>query len=127
MSVSRRWTQHSATDEDTSVWPGAACVQRRAASCTVDEEVAVPFAGLTGGDTDADAKRLGALLDEALRLDPDYAHAHALMAYVHGQVFRSAIGPAREEARMRAVGHAREATGSARVTALRWHSLGSCC
>ncbi len=31
--------------------------------------------------------------------DPDYAYAHALIAHVYGQVFRSAIGPAREEAR----------------------------
>jgi Tfp pilus assembly protein PilF len=49
------------------------------------------------------------LLEEALRLQPDYPHAHALIAHVYGQVFRSAIGPAREEARTRASAHAREA------------------
>jgi TolB-like protein len=60
------------------------------------------------------------LLDEALRLDPHYAHAHALIAHVYGQVFRSAFGPAREEVRMRAVAHAREAVrlGASDSTAL---------
>jgi len=71
-------------------------------------------------NTVAETDTAATLLDEALRLDPDYAHAHALMAHVHGQVFRSAIGPAREEARMRAVGHAREAIrlGASDSTAL---------
>ena len=39
------------------------------------------------------------LLNEALRLDPDYAYAyaHALLAITYGQIFRSAVGPARWE------------------------------
>jgi Tfp pilus assembly protein PilF len=32
------------------------------------------------------------LLEEALRLDPDYAQVHAQMAVAYGQIFRSAIG-----------------------------------
>jgi TolB-like protein/Tfp pilus assembly protein PilF len=64
------------------------------------EPKVAPFAG------DALAVQL---LEEALRLQPDYPHAHALIAYVYGQVYRSAIGPAREEARTRASAHAREA------------------
>jgi hypothetical protein len=35
------------------------------------------------------------LLNEALRFDPDYAYAHALLAITYGQIFRSAVGPAR--------------------------------
>jgi TolB-like protein/class 3 adenylate cyclase/Tfp pilus assembly protein PilF len=49
------------------------------------------------------------LLNEALRLDPDYAYAHALLALVYGQVFRSAVGPAREEARAQGTIHGRQA------------------
>jgi TolB-like protein len=49
------------------------------------------------------------LLDEALRLDPDYAYAHAMAATAHGQIYRSAIGIEREPARLRTVAHARRA------------------
>jgi len=49
------------------------------------------------------------LLDQALRLDPEYAHAHALLAAVHGTVYRSAAGSEREAARQKAVAHARRA------------------
>jgi adenylate cyclase len=59
----------------------------------------------TPGET-AEAVRL---LNEALRLDPNYAYAHALLALVHGQVFRSAVGPAREEARAHGTIHGRQA------------------
>jgi TolB-like protein/class 3 adenylate cyclase len=50
-----------------------------------------------------------ALLDEALRLDPEYAYAHALVAAVHGMIYRSAAGSEREPARLQAVAHARRA------------------
>jgi adenylate cyclase len=49
------------------------------------------------------------LLEEALRLDPGYAYAHALVAVVHGQISRSASGSAREAARQEVVRHARRA------------------
>jgi adenylate cyclase len=50
-----------------------------------------------------------ALLEEALRLDPEYAYAHALVAAVHGTVFRSATGSEREAARQKSAAHARRA------------------
>jgi tetratricopeptide (TPR) repeat protein len=51
------------------------------------------------------------LLNEALRLDPDYAYAyaHALLAITYGQIFRSAVGPARADAQKAAEEHARRA------------------
>jgi TolB-like protein/class 3 adenylate cyclase/Tfp pilus assembly protein PilF len=49
------------------------------------------------------------LLEEALRLDPDYAQAHAQMAIAYGQIFRSAIGEAREKTRSLGLLHARRA------------------
>ena len=49
------------------------------------------------------------LLEKALRLQPDYAYAHAMIAMVYGQIFRSAIGRGREEARVKGVAHARQA------------------
>jgi adenylate cyclase len=60
-------------------------------------------------NTVAQAEAAAKVLNEALRLDPQYAHAHALLAHAHGQVFRSAMGPAREEARIQALAHAQEA------------------
>jgi len=48
-------------------------------------------------------------LTEALRLDPDYAHAHALMAMAQGQIYRSAAGRQRQEAQETATRHARGA------------------
>jgi TolB-like protein/class 3 adenylate cyclase/Tfp pilus assembly protein PilF len=48
-------------------------------------------------------------LDEALRLYPDYAYAHALIATAYGQIYRSAAGSEREEMRAQAVAHARRA------------------
>jgi TolB-like protein len=47
------------------------------------------------------------LLGEALRLDPDYAYAHALLATVYAIIYRSATGPEREPSRRQAVVHAR--------------------
>ena len=49
------------------------------------------------------------LLGEALRLNPDYAYAHALMSMAYGQIYRSAGGDEREQAREKAVSHARQA------------------
>ncbi len=60
-------------------------------------------------NTVAEAEPAAKLLEEALRLRPDYAYAHALVAHAYGQLFRSAVGPARDEARLRAVTHARQA------------------
>ncbi len=60
-------------------------------------------------NTVAEAGAAEKLLEEALRLQPDYAYAHALIATVYGQIFRSAIGPGREEARLKGVAHARQA------------------
>jgi adenylate cyclase len=71
-------------------------------------------------NTVAEAADAAKLLHEALRLDPHYAQAHALIAHAYGQVFRSALGPAREEARVQSVVHAREAVrlGTSDSTAL---------
>ncbi len=60
-------------------------------------------------NTVAEAGPAAKLLEEALRLQPEYAYAHALLADAYGQLFRSAVGPARDEARLRAVTHARQA------------------
>jgi adenylate cyclase len=49
------------------------------------------------------------LLEEALCLDPDYAQAHAQMALAYGQIFRSAIGEARETTKALGLSHARRA------------------
>jgi len=49
------------------------------------------------------------LLDEALRLDPDYAYAHALIATLHGIIYRSAVGEEREASRQQVIAHARRA------------------
>jgi TolB-like protein/Tfp pilus assembly protein PilF len=57
----------------------------------------------------AEAGTAEKLLEEALRLHPDYPYAHALIALVYGQVFRSASGPGREEARQKGIAHARQA------------------
>ncbi|MBI4591035.1 MAG: hypothetical protein HY725_19585 [Candidatus Rokubacteria bacterium] len=60
-------------------------------------------------NTAAEAGTATTLLGEALRLYPDYAYAHALMAMAYGQIFRSAGGPEREQARAKSVTHARRA------------------
>ena len=49
------------------------------------------------------------LLKEALRLDPDYAYAHAMLANAQGQIFRSAVGQNRADAQKAAEKHARRA------------------
>ena len=60
-------------------------------------------------NTAAEAGTAIKLLDEALRLYPDYAYAHALMSLAYAQIFRSAGGPEREQARATSVTHARRA------------------
>jgi TolB-like protein/Tfp pilus assembly protein PilF len=60
-------------------------------------------------NTPAEAGTAIKLLGEALRLCPEYAHAHALMAMAYGQILRSAGEPEREQARMKSVTHARRA------------------
>jgi TolB-like protein/class 3 adenylate cyclase len=49
------------------------------------------------------------LLSEALRLDPNYAYAHGLLAISHGIIFRSAAGEKRQEAERLGTEHARKA------------------
>jgi hypothetical protein len=49
------------------------------------------------------------LLTEALRLKPNYAYAHALMAIALGQIYRSAAGRQRQQAQEIATHHARRA------------------
>jgi tetratricopeptide (TPR) repeat protein len=46
---------------------------------------------------------------EALRLDPDYAYAHALLSGTHAQIFRSAAGQERADSQNKAEEHARRA------------------
>jgi len=53
------------------------------------------------------------LLNEALRLDPVYAVAHALLANIYGQIARSATGPQREDAKTLGLSHARLAVSHA--------------
>jgi adenylate cyclase len=60
-------------------------------------------------NTVVEASAAIALLEQALRLDPDYADAHALMAHVQGTIFRSATGSERETWRLKVVAHARRA------------------
>ena len=60
-------------------------------------------------NTAAEAGTAIKLLDEALRLYPDYAYAHVLLSLAYGQIFRSAGGPEREQARATSVTHARRA------------------
>jgi adenylate cyclase len=57
----------------------------------------------------AEANRSIELLTEALRLNPDYARAHAFLAMAYAQIFRSAVGAARGESQAKAVEHARRA------------------
>ena len=49
------------------------------------------------------------LLNEALRLDPDYAYAHAMLGNAIGQIFRSAVGQERADVQKAAEEHARRA------------------
>lgn len=49
------------------------------------------------------------LLEQALRLAPDYAYAHALLAMAYAQVFRATTGPDRQALRARGIAHARQA------------------
>lgn len=49
------------------------------------------------------------LLSEALRRSPTYARAHAYIAMAYGQIYRSAVGAARDEHQAKAIAHARQA------------------
>jgi hypothetical protein len=49
-------------------------------------------------NTPAEAQQGIPLLVEALRLDPDYAYAYALLSGAHAQIFRSAAGQQRADA-----------------------------
>jgi adenylate cyclase len=60
-------------------------------------------------NTVTEAPKALPLLEEALCLDPDYAQAHAQMALAYGQIFRSAIGEARETTKALGLSHARRA------------------
>jgi adenylate cyclase len=60
-------------------------------------------------NTPAEARQAIPLLTEALRLDPDYAYAHALLSAANAQIFRSAAGQERGDAQKRAEEHARRA------------------
>ncbi|QQS12828.1 MAG: tetratricopeptide repeat protein [Rhodospirillales bacterium] len=53
------------------------------------------------------------LLGEALRLNADYARAHAFRALAYAQIFRAAGEPEREEARAKSATHARRALETA--------------
>jgi TolB-like protein len=50
-----------------------------------------------------------ALLEEAVRLDPGYGYAHALIAAVHGTIYRTGAGAEAAAARQKAAEHARRA------------------
>jgi TolB-like protein len=78
-------------------------------------------------NTAPEAELATKLLQEALRIHPDYAYAHALIALAHGQLFRSAIGPARDDARSRAVTHARQALRLGADDGAVLAPPGSCC
>jgi adenylate cyclase len=60
-------------------------------------------------NTPAEARLAIPLVQEALRLDPDYAYAHALLSGVAAQIFRSATGQERAELHKTAEEHARRA------------------
>ena len=49
------------------------------------------------------------LLDQALRLNPDYAYAHALISMAYAQIFRATTGPERNSLQAKGVAHARRA------------------
>ena len=60
-------------------------------------------------NTPAEARQAIPLLTELLRLDPDYAYAHALLSAAHAQIFRSANGRERADAQKKSEEHARRA------------------
>jgi TolB-like protein/class 3 adenylate cyclase len=68
---------------------------------------------LVMANTSADAVSAIPLLNEALRLCPDYAYAHALLSMAQGQILRSAVGSERTQAGAEAERHARQALETA--------------
>jgi adenylate cyclase len=56
-----------------------------------------------------DAEAAIKLLAEALRLNPEYARAHAYTALCNAMIFRAATGPARDLARANCIAHGRRA------------------
>jgi adenylate cyclase len=60
-------------------------------------------------NTSDEARQAIPLLTEALRFDPDYAYAHALLSGVNAQIYRSAVGQERAETQKKAEEHARRA------------------
>lgn len=60
-------------------------------------------------NTPLEARTAIPLLTEALRRDPDYALAHALLSGAHAQIFRSAVGQERADTQKTAEEHARRA------------------
>jgi adenylate cyclase len=60
-------------------------------------------------NTPVEARLAIPLVQEALRLDPDYAYAHALLSGTAAQIFRSATGQERAELHKTAEEHARRA------------------
>jgi adenylate cyclase len=60
-------------------------------------------------NTPVEARQAIPLLMEALRLDQDYAYAHALLSGTHAQIFRSAAGQERADSQSNAEEHARRA------------------
>jgi TolB-like protein/class 3 adenylate cyclase len=60
-------------------------------------------------NTPTEALQAIPLLTEALRLDPDYAYAHALFSAAQAQIFRSAVGQERSDRQKMLEEHARRA------------------
>ena len=60
-------------------------------------------------NTPLEARTAIPLLTEALRRDPDYALAHALLSGAHAQIFRSAVGQERADTQKTAEEYARRA------------------
>jgi adenylate cyclase len=60
-------------------------------------------------NTPAEARKAIPFFADALRVDPDYAYAHALLSGANAQIFRSATGEERADSQRQAEEHARRA------------------